>query len=343
VKKIRIEFLSFFLWVLLGFPFTSYAQPSHEIIEDAKSSQCLYLRSRNLTRWSACISEQEGVLARMDWSAWDSLTQQARGSVSGPCLYLQGRDTDSFVRCLSEQLLSYSGLSGTDRENIDNSSTSQDRIDDSALVADIGSRTLTATEIFEALNRSVYMVITGNEDTDEWVQGSAVAVSNELLFTNCHVVLNDNDSPRDVIVLVNESEYQDRDSWFEAEVYRSAPSSDRCILVASQNKTLRAIPIRAFSELQVGEQVLALGYPLAQSVAAGLDSEVAPLTLSSGILSAKRARSGVDQIQTTAFIDGGSSGGALLDMQGRLIGITTEGIPGTALNFAIAAEEFGKL
>ena len=44
-----------------------------------------------------------------------------------------------------------------------------------------------------------------------------------------------------------------------------------------------------------------------------------------------------------AFIINGSSGGALLDMKGNLIGVTTSGFEGTQLNFAIAADEYENL
>ena len=48
-------------------------------------------------------------------------------------------------------------------------------------------------------------------------------------------------------------------------------------------------------------------------------------------------------IQTTAYIINGSSGGALLDLNGNLVGITTQGIVGTSLNFAIRIDEFEKM
>ena len=87
---------------------------------------------------------------------------------------------------------------------------------------------------------------------------------------------------------------------------------------------------------------MALGYPMAEDL--NLNSKYrAPLTLSKGIISAMRDKNKVTRIQTDAFIIQGSSGGALLDMQGNLIGITTSGFEGTQLNFAIAADEYEKL
>ena len=85
-----------------------------------------------------------------------------------------------------------------------------------------------------------------------------------------------------------------------------------------------------------------MGYPHAEEL--DFDSQYrAPLTLSKGIISAIRDQSKITQIQTDAFIIDGSSGGALLDMKGNLIGITTSGFEGTQLNFAIAADEFEAL
>lgn len=62
-------------------------------------------------------------------------------------------------------------------------------------------------------------------------------------------------------------------------------------------------------------------------------------SLSTGIISSvKRTVNGVEYIQTTAPISSGSSGGALLDEQGRLIGITAASVSdGQNLNLAIPA------
>jgi S1-C subfamily serine protease len=52
----------------------------------------------------------------------------------------------------------------------------------------------------------------------------------------------------------------------------------------------------------------------------------------------------VEQIQTTAAISPGSSGGGLFDQAGRLIGITTSSIRGAQnLNFAIPVSDVQSL
>jgi serine protease Do len=84
---------------------------------------------------------------------------------------------------------------------------------------------------------------------------------------------------------------------------------------------LPAIEIGSTTELQIGETTIAVGNPL------GLEGGA---SLTVGVLSAfnRRVDLSVDQalfgmLQTDAPITQGSSGGALVDKQGRLIGITT--------------------
>ena len=76
--------------------------------------------------------------------------------------------------------------------------------------------------------------------------------------------------------------------------------------------------------IQNGEEVLAIGNPK------GLNH-----TMTRGIISQKRIEQGIERIQIDATIAGGSSGGALFNQSGEVIGITTSGIEGVNLNFAV--------
>ena len=74
-----------------------------------------------------------------------------------------------------------------------------------------------------------------------------------------------------------------------------------------------------------GQKVVAIGSPL------GLFNSV-----SDGIISGFRTIHDTDMIQFTAPTSPGSSGGALLNMQGEVIGICTAGIQeGQNLNLAV--------
>ena len=81
--------------------------------------------------------------------------------------------------------------------------------------------------------------------------------------------------------------------------------------------------------VQVGEEVLAIGSPLGM-----LQS-----TVTRGIVSAIRTVSGLAYVQTDAAINPGNSGGPLMDQKGRVIAITTMKFSaGESLGFAIAAD-----
>ncbi len=94
-------------------------------------------------------------------------------------------------------------------------------------------------------------------------------------------------------------------------------------------KKLKPIPIyRGKKKLVRGQRVVAIGSPL------GLFNSV-----SDGIISGFRTINDVDMIQFTAPISHGSSGGAVLNMQGQVIGISTAGIDkGQNINLAVGYE-----
>ena len=93
-----------------------------------------------------------------------------------------------------------------------------------------------------------------------------------------------------------------------------------------QQPTLRF----ATANPRIGEELVALGYPY--GVSRGLEN----MTISTGVVSAFQPRGGINYVQTDAAVNPGNSGGPLLDMNGRVVGMNTwhfgdaEGI-----NFAI--------
>lgn len=94
--------------------------------------------------------------------------------------------------------------------------------------------------------------------------------------------------------------------------------------------------LRNFASVQVGEAVIAVGYPVPDKIQDAL-------TVTQGIVSAKH-HGPPQKLQTDADINPGNSGGPLIDQQGNVIGVNTHGtldggklVPG--INFAIAANE----
>ena len=103
---------------------------------------------------------------------------------------------------------------------------------------------------------------------------------------------------------------------FTAKVIGTDPQTDLAV-VKVDGKSLPAITVTDSDNVDVGDIVLAVGNPF------GVGQ-----TVTSGIVSAKsRGGMGIvdyeDFIQTDASINPGNSGGALIDAEGRLIGINT--------------------
>ncbi|MCJ7654383.1 MAG: trypsin-like peptidase domain-containing protein, partial [Dehalococcoidia bacterium] len=92
------------------------------------------------------------------------------------------------------------------------------------------------------------------------------------------------------------------------------------------------VTLGSSDELEIGEEVMAVGYPL------GLEGGA---TFSKGIISAFRYAEGLRYVQTDAAINPGNSGGPLIDPNGNVIGIATfkvvhEAVEG--MGFAIAID-----
>ena len=155
-------------------------------------------------------------------------------------------------------------------------------------------------------------------DSDEltaYSQGSGVVLSADgYIITNNHVV--EGGDAFEVSIL---------GETYEAELVGTDPSSDVAVLKAKDVSDLTPMDLGDSDDLTIGEWVMTLGNPfgLEQSVATGIVSA----TSRSQIMDASEGSSETtiypNMIQTDAAINPGNSGGALVDSQGRLIGINT--------------------
>lgn len=152
--------------------------------------------------------------------------------------------------------------------------------------------------------------------------GSGVIVSPDgYIVTNNHVIQN---ASRLRVTLNNNQNYI-------AEVIGSDPKSDIALLKIDA-KDLDYLPFGNSDNARIGEWVLAVGNPF------NLTS-----TVTAGIISAKSRDLGMDSnvssfIQTDAAVNPGNSGGALVNLQGELIGINTAitSQTGTYVGYAFA-------
>lgn len=177
---------------------------------------------------------------------------------------------------------------------------------------------------FAICSKSVVVVIALDSAGKQISMGSGVAIKNNLIITNFHVVKN---SSSVVISQLGKS--------FPGEIQKVDPDRDLCGVVSSEKQFSAAkIDLSNFwNKVKVGRKVFAIGAPQ------GLE-----MTLSDGIVSGIRNMGSYLGIQTTASISPGSSGGGLFTYEGNLIGITTCYLHGGQnLNFAIPVVEVAKL
>ncbi|HEY8155321.1 MAG TPA: trypsin-like peptidase domain-containing protein [Myxococcota bacterium] len=121
---------------------------------------------------------------------------------------------------------------------------------------------------------------------------------------------------------------------FDATLIGADPNNDIAVLRAETGEKLPWIPLGSSRDLMVGEPLIAIGNPfgLASTVTTGVVS-----ALNRSIRSESRVFHGF--IQTDASINPGNSGGALLDAEGRLIGINTAVYNGgQGIGFAIPVD-----
>ncbi|HEV2579587.1 MAG TPA: trypsin-like peptidase domain-containing protein, partial [Ktedonobacteraceae bacterium] len=131
-----------------------------------------------------------------------------------------------------------------------------------------------------------------------------------------------------------------------AQVAGTDPTDDLAVIKVTPPKNgLTTLKLGNSSQLQVGEDVLAVGNPLGitQTVTSGIIS-----ALGRSVSEGQGGATIPDAIQTDAPINPGNSGGALVDMQGNLIGIPTLtaidpefNTPASGVGFAIPSNRVG--
>ncbi|MGD0251692.1 MAG: Do family serine endopeptidase [Verrucomicrobiota bacterium] len=144
--------------------------------------------------------------------------------------------------------------------------------------------------------------------------GSGVIISpGGYILTANHVV----DGAEEIKVAVGDSDSKK----FTAKVVGTDPPTDVAVLKIDA-KDLPAITLGDSDQLEVGDVVLAIGDPfgVGQTVTRGIVSALGR----SGLRGFNQYQ---DFIQTDAAINPGNSGGALVDAEGRLVGINTAIIP----------------
>ena len=160
----------------------------------------------------------------------------------------------------------------------------------------------------------VQIEVVGNQAEGE---GSGVILSSDgLILTNNHVATGAGANGKLTVSFAD-------GTTADATLIGADAVSDIAVIKAEGRTDLTPIELGSSSNLQVGQQVVAIGSPLglAGTVTTGIVSSLNRPVSTSG--EAGNQNSVIDAIQTDAAINPGNSGGALVNTDGQLIGINT--------------------
>lgn len=186
---------------------------------------------------------------------------------------------------------------------------------------------LTAKQIARLALPAVVLILCG--DGAVVAQGSGFFIKSDVVVTNYHVV--ENAALRDDTVRV---EFRDAKGNVQSGTARLAAydeESDLAVLIVptakeSHVKTLSLIGVD--EAVEIGETIYALGNP------EGLVGTFAPGVVAAQIRSEQKSA----RLQITAPISHGSSGGPIVNSQGKVVAVTVSTMPdGQNLNFGVPA------
>jgi V8-like Glu-specific endopeptidase len=172
--------------------------------------------------------------------------------------------------------------------------------------------------IAKAANGAIVSIVMSDKDGKAIAQGSGFLISkNGMIVTNYHVIAEGNSA----VVKLPDGAFYVVDGVLASDKHRDVA------IIKAHGENFRTLTLGNSDQLQVGEEVVAIGNPLS------LES-----TVSNGIVSGIRTveEQGGKFLQVTTPISPGSSGGPLFNMAGEVVGITTLYLKGGEnLNFAI--------
>lgn len=182
------------------------------------------------------------------------------------------------------------------------------------------------SDVVKKTSDAVVLIVITNPAGEETALGSGFIVSADGEIVTNHHVIKDAHS---AIVKLSSG------AFFQVSGVLADDAATDLAIIKVNGKNLPFLSIAEMDKVQVGEHVVAIGSPL------GLEG-----TVSDGVVSALRNVNDKNWIQTTAPASHGNSGGPLLDMNNRVIGVITAGVNpelGQNLNFAVPCNEVASL
>lgn len=180
--------------------------------------------------------------------------------------------------------------------------------------------------VTEAANSVLYLELYDDADEIVGTASGFVIEDGTTLITNYHVI----DGTHHIIAYTPDGER----SVDVHTILAYDEEADLAILKTEKNIGVQPLILADSDSVKQGDDVFAVGYPLGVAH-----------TLSDGVVSSRYMDEGdVDVLQITAAISSGSSGGALLNENGKVIGVICASYSkGQNLNIAIASKELSML
>ena len=190
---------------------------------------------------------------------------------------------------------------------------------------------MTPNQVYEKVKHSVVAVVTygqGSDLTDSPISsGSGIVFSEDgYIVTNSHVIGDSNQYP--VKMVFTGQDENEEDQEYPAQIVGYDKRTDIAVLKIDA-AGLTPAEFADSDQLKVGDTVLSLGNP-------GVAGENFTNTLTKGMVSAVNrtvtmSSINMQYIQTDAAINPGSSGGALLNLYGQVVGINAAKITTTEI------------
>jgi len=178
------------------------------------------------------------------------------------------------------------------------------------------NKKLTPRETAEQTLPSTVLLVMRNSNTEEAKSGSGFFIAEDVVVTNFHVIKETTEG--DAKVYGQEKIYE------VLGVVGIDEKNDLALLKIKGIKG-KALKLNTDDSIAIGDEVFAVGNPK------GLEG-----TFSQGIVSSIRKTEKSNLMQITASISAGSSGGAILNNKGEVVGVAVGAIEsGQSLNFAI--------
>lgn len=195
----------------------------------------------------------------------------------------------------------------------------------------------TAVPVEAILRTKAATVFIRVETRRDEVQGTGFfALQRGLVLTNAHVATPEHAVPGKLRVILNSGSRSERS--LPAEVLASDPEMDLAVLRVSGANLPDPLPLSGAAALMETTPLYLFGFPFGDGLAArGCNPE--PSVLRASVSCLRHTREGaLDVIQLDSELHPGNSGGPVVDIFGRVVGITVSRLRSTRIGFAIPGE-----